>query len=397
LSKKTKSKTKIRSEPQANNLLVQWLSKDEFADMCKTGYIPLSDHPDVKVCVKNIADLISSMTIMLMENKELGNVRVKNELSRKVDIDPNPYITRKTLYQKTVEELLFTGNSFLLPRYSDGLLRSLEPVYATDVTLSAKEDFGYKVKINNVPFSHEEVIHFVNNPKLSKPWEGQSYKVYLKDVMRNLRQSQDIKSDYYTNNYKPNLVFSFNADSGSFDGEEEREKLHDKWIKTKAGEPYILPAALIDFKSFSPMSLSDIAINESVEIDKRFIASLFGVPPFMLGIGKYNKDEYNNFVNTTIYPICVGMAQELTRKLILSPSWFLKFNLESIKAFDLEARLKIMYEGRKIAIYNANECRIAAGDEPVDLPEMNEYVMLENYIRAEDTANQKKLLQGGDE
>jgi HK97 family phage portal protein len=181
------------------------------------------------------------------------------------------------------------------------------------------------------------------------------------------------------------------ADTAEFTTDEQREVLYDKWLKTKPGTPYILPAQLIDVKSFPQMTLKDIAVNESAELDKKSIAAMFGLPLFLLGMDKYDEDEYNNFIDTTIAPIVKGMAQEFTKKLILSRRYYVKFNLESLKAFKTESKISMMYEGKKSGVFSANEIRIQAGYEPVDESAMNSYNILENYIPVDKIGSQEKL------
>lgn len=389
-------RAKIRSEPEKPKC-GYFMTLPEFLNAQSEGYTPLHKHADVKVCVKRIADLVSSMPIYQMQNSDIGNVRLIDGLSRKIDIDPNPYLTRKTLIYKCVEELLIYGNSFLLPAYDrQGLLQELRPVESRTVSLTPLDDGGYRAKIGNVDFEAEEIVNFVNNPCYNTPWKGQSYKVQLSDVLRNLKQSSKIKSDYYTNQYRPGLIFLFNGDSDVFRSEEEREKVYNKWLKTKLGMPYMLPESLVDVKEFKNMSLADIAINESVEIDKRFIAALIGVPAFFLGVGEYNEKEYNNFIDTTIRPIAEILQQELTKKLLIATDRFFKFNINGLKAFDMDSRLQAMYEGKAMGVFNGDEVRVVAGYEPTGIKEMQEFSMLENYIRVQDASKQKKLLQGGD-
>ena len=393
LKKRTMSKT-------SENFLTAWLGSDEFDDFCQTNnYIKFDTYPDVKTCIKIYADLISSMTIHLMENTEYGDKRIHNALSRFLDIEPYKYTTRKTLIYKTVEELMLTGNSILLPVYRHGedtnYLEQLVPTSQSDVMYNKLEDGGYDIKHGNKIYRHDEIIHFVNNPNFAQPWYGESYKVYINDILLNLQQGQKIKSDYYTKHFKPKIVFLFNADADVSSSKEKRDELYEKWIDTKPGQPYILPGALVDFKHFPAMSLADIALDSNTKIDKLAVANIFGVPGFMVGIGDFNKEEYNNFINTRINPIVKEMQQEMTQKLIISPNMYIKFNIDSLKVFDTDTRNQFLLSGKSLGIFSANEIRIETGYEPIDKPEMNEYSMLENYIPINKIGEQNKLT-GGD-
>ena len=374
------------------------LNNNDFAALIGKGYKRLDENVDVKTCVHRIAELISSMTLFLMQNTERGDIRVKNGLSRKLDVDPWSYGTRKTLYYKVVEDLLFTGNSILLPRFdSEGLLLELMPVDQGDITYQGTEDGGYYVVYKGKVYQDDEIVHFVYNPAIGKPWLGESFSVYLSEILANLKDSQAIKSDFYTKHFKPNIIFTIEADSELMQSAEGRREIYEKWLDTPAGFPYMLPGQMIQAQVVQPMSLQSIAINESVELDKRTIANMFGVPPFMLGQGAYHIAEYNAFIDAIIAPMAQGIAQELTRKLILSPEMYIKFNLQSIRAFAVEQRLQALYQGRALGIFSANEIRVAAGYEPLDEETMDEFTMLENYLPTQDLGKQKKLLQGGDE
>ena len=63
--------------------------------LCVPGYTSLVRCPEIVAGCYAIARLMGSITIHLMANTERGDVRIINELSRLLDIEPMPNMTRK--------------------------------------------------------------------------------------------------------------------------------------------------------------------------------------------------------------------------------------------------------------------------------------------------------------
>ena len=66
-------------------------------DICISDYTPLDKNPEIVTACRKIAELVGMLTIHIMENGESGDTRIVNELSAKLDINPNPIMTRKPL------------------------------------------------------------------------------------------------------------------------------------------------------------------------------------------------------------------------------------------------------------------------------------------------------------
>ena len=133
------------------------------------GYVKLSEHPDVLIAVDKIADLVSNMTIHLVENSDKGDKRIRNNLARKIDIEPCKNMTRKSWLYKIVRDMLLDGDGNSIVHISvdpaTGLIDNLTPLPMPLVSLNTgKSLMEYTIDYNDVTYYPDEVVHFVLNP-----------------------------------------------------------------------------------------------------------------------------------------------------------------------------------------------------------------------------------------
>ena len=389
-----------RSYQNSNGVDIKKVNQDKFVEyIFQEGYQPLNKNPDVIIAVDKIAELVSSMTIQLMENTEKGDVRIKDELAKKIDVAPCKYMTRKSWLYKIVKDLLLDGrgNSILHIEYDtkNDIIKNLTPFPMKSVDIIPNGN-DYYIKYNGIKYSPDEVVHFAINPDTDEPYKGTGYEVVLKDIVQNLNQATLTKRSFMNGRNMPSLIIKVDANNDELSSKEGRKKIYGKYLETEqAGEPWIIPAELLEVQQIKPLTLNDIAINESVTLDKQTVASVIGVPPFFLGIGSFNKEEYNNFVSTKIMSIAQTIAQTLTRDILISPNRYFKLNPRSLYSYNLTEMVDAGSKMIQLAAMRRNELRDWVGMIPDE--EMEEIIVLENYLPQEKLGSQKKLLEGGDE
>jgi HK97 family phage portal protein len=341
-----------------------------------------------------IAELIGSLTIHLMANTERGDQRIINELSIKIDIDPEMHMTRSTWVQAIVMNLLLygKGNAVVVPHTYKGILQNLEPIGAGRVNFEPIGYRDYKVMIDGVARKPENVLHFVYNPDKTYLWKGTGLTVVLKDIVNNLKQATKTETAFMSSKWKPSVIVKVDALTEEFSNPAGRQKLLDSYVKSAdVGEQWLIPAQAFYVEQIKPLSLADLAISDTVQLDKRTIAAILGVPPFLLGVGEYNKDAWNNFIQNTIKPICLSIQQEMTKKLIISEKMYLRFNVLSLLDWDIKTIYYVFAGLADKGIVTPNEVRDRIG--MTQLEGLDELRILENYIPTDHIGNQKKLVQ----
>lgn len=397
MEKKAK-KTKTRAEPQRRT--VSYLcTQDAYDTLCTSGYTSLSQNPEIVSCVDRIAKLVSSMTIQLMRNTDRGDVRERNELAKKIDVYPNSNMTRQTFVHWIVKTMLLegNGNAVVIPKYGfrDGryFLDNLIPAPPEVVTFIPDGLYDYKVFVEGREYEPNDVLHFLSNPDSFYPWLGDGYRVALKDVANNLKQALATEKGFMSSKWKPSIIVKIDALTEEFASPEGRARLLDEYINTnQAGEPWLIPAEQFDVQEIRPLSLSDLALSDMVQLDKKTVASILGVPPFVLGVGDFKKDEWNNFIATTIMPIAKGIEQELTKKILTSPDLYFRFNPRSLYNYSITEMVSAGARMVDRMAMRRNEWRDWVGLPPD--PDMDELLALENYIPQDRLGDQKKLIGG---
>lgn len=398
MSKKRNRQTMAREQPKQKRSLVWMADGSKFDGLECKGYTTLAHNPEVVTAVDTIARLVGAMSVHLMKNTEKGDIRIVNDLSRAVDITPNKYMTRSNFITWIVKTLYLegNGNAVVYPLTRRGFLRELRPIPAAFASFIPDGEYGYKVYITGREYDPDEVLHFVLNPNSFYPWLGDGYRIALWDIANNLKQATATEHGFMSSKWKPSLIVKVDSLVDEFSSPEGRQKLlEDYAMSGEAGEPWLIPAEAFDVKEVKPLTLSDLALADFVKLDKQTVAAILGVPPFVLGVGDFQRDAWNSFINTTIMPLAQNIQQELTRKILYSPDLYFRFNPRSLYNYNIKELAEVADDQYIRGIMTGNEVRDWLGLAPLD--GLDELVILENYIPASMVGDQKKLIQEGGE
>lgn len=394
---KKRRATQTRDAPtkQQRSSGIMLCDPEAWAELTGSRYRPLMECPEVQMCIGVYAELIGNMTIHLMQNTSGGDKRIKDGLSAKLDITPCEWMTHQGFIETIVRVMMTTGNQITLPEYTaEGLLNNLVPVPPSRVNIVDQPGGGYRVRIGEQMIDPDELLHFAINPDPERPWVGRGYQAHVRDVVQSIRQANATKLALMERP-SPSLIVRVDSYTDEMQTVDGQQAIADRYLSNnKNGRPLVIPAETFDVQQIKPVTISDLAIDKNLELDKRTVAAIFGVPPFLVGVGEFRAEAYDWFVSTQVMRAARILEQELTKKLLYAPDRYFRFNRLSLLNYNIQRMVDVSAELLDRLTIGRNEVRDWIGLEPRE--DMEELLALENYIPAEKLGDQKKLKGGGE-
>ena len=188
------------------------------------------------------------------------------------------------------------------------------------------------------------------------------------------------------------MIVKVDGVSDQFQSKEGRQALVEDYLATNEdGEPWVIPAQQMEVQSVKPLTLQDLAIKDTMTLNKQTAAAIVGVPSFMVGVGTFNRDEYDNFIMTEFRAIVECIQQTLTKSILISDQWYIKGNIWQLRDWDLATITTVFTAFGDRGWITGNEARDRINLPPKD--GLDELKVLENYIPADKSGDQKKLIQ----
>ena len=406
MSNKKRMKSRGISDPASlvvdkntnvNQKIIQLMELINSEGIVCNGYHSLDQDPTVATACKKFAGLVGLISWHLMNDTENGDFRIKNELSRKIDINPNSYMTRQAFYSAIALDLLLygDGNAVVRPHTENGYLRDLEIIPPSRFQLvpdPTAPNYRYSIWIDGIPHDPRDLIHFAINPDKNYPWKGTSFRVAIRDVAENLHQASKTEKAFNESKWKPPMIVKIDGVTEDLQSAEGRQAIIDDYIETAdVGQPWVIPAQQMEVTSVKPLTLQDLAIKDTMILNKQTAASIVGVPAFMVGVGSFNREEYDNFIMTDFRTVIECIQQTLTKALLISDQWYIKGNIWQLRDWDLATITTVFTAFGDRGWITGNEARDRINLPPKD--GLDELKVLENYIPADKSGDQKKLIQ----
>ena len=134
-----------------------------------------------------------------------------------------------------------------------------------------------------------------------------------------MAQATSTKKGFMESKWQPSIIVKADGLTDEFSNKEGRKKLLSKYVESsEAGEPWIIPADQFEVTTVKPLSLNDLAIKDSIELDKKTVALHFGYTVFYFRCWEFDKDEWNNFINTRIRNMCVQLNKHVQKHFYIN-------------------------------------------------------------------------------
>lgn len=351
-------------------------------------------HPDsamgisaVYACVRVIAESIASLPLKIY--KKIGKkkeVAYDHPLYRVLHDQSNSELTAFELREMLVTDVLLRGNAYCeieMNQRGDviGLWR-IHPdrvrIYRNDPTVEG-QFFGYTgllyviniVSGGTVTLPASKIWH-IKGPTQDGIY-GQSPLTVARVTFSTAKATDDLAQSLFENGASPGGVLMSDKQMS----DESYNSLLASWERRHQGATNASKIAILEsgikYQPL-PLNMQDVQFLETRKFQKNEIATIFRVPPHM--IGDLDKATFSNiehqsleFVTNTLRPWLVRIEQSAVRDLlgtIEKNVLFIEFNVDGLLRGDQKSRYDAYHSARYDGWLSANEIRSLENLDPIE-------------------------------
>lgn len=330
----------------------------------------------IQICVDFIARTISQTEFRVKDGKEI----IKDELYYRLNVRPNQNQTASTFWQQFVHKLITENEVLVIKTDYDDLLiadsydHTEYAVYEDSFKSVTVKDYTF-----NRSFKMGEVLYLeYTNEKLSSLLDG-LYEDYGELFAR---------------------ILEFQKRKGQIRGLVDIETIHDKSQETQTKlQNYINKI----YKTFSEKSISVVpqqkgfkydelkqpqisySVDEVNKVSDGFlyqVAHALGIPiPLLKGEIADIENHTKNYMTFCIDPLLKKIKDECNAKFIEKQDFLAgkRMDVQRVSYSNIFDVATAVDKLRASGIFNGNELREKLGEERVDDPMLEAYVMTKNY------------------
>lgn len=328
-------------------------------------------------CIKMLSESLGKLSLKYYQDTEEGPISAKpTQVSKKLKIRPNPYMTPSTFWAAVEFNRNQHGNAYVWNRWHKGDLLDQWILQSEYVTVLVDDDglFGtmndlyylYQDPVSNKKyrFNHKDILHFktgVSRDGIT----GLSVQEILASTVEGNKASQAFLNKLHKDGMSARAVLEY---TGDLDEKAEKRLLKgiEKFAIGEENSGKMIPLPLGMKIVPLDLKLTDAQFFDLKKYSSLQIAAAFGIKPNH--INDYSKSSYSNsemqnisfYVDTLLF-ILKQYEEEINYKLQtekqIEEGHYYKFNVNSILRADLKSQIESLSTAVQNGIYTPNEAR----------------------------------------
>lgn len=293
-------------------------------------------------CVQIISDSIASLPIHAVRNGQ------PIEETPKILNNPDPTESRIDTISALMSSLLMNGNAYALISERDrlGFPQSIV-VLAPDSVLVDQTKSGVRYRVSGKEIDSSDMFH-IRSITLPGHITGVSVLEMQRRTLGLAIAGEDYAGELFTTGSIPSGVLKTEAELTK----EEAEALKTNFVNNHGGRSRA-PAILSSGLMYEPIGFNaqDLELLASRNFNAQAVATIFGVPGWLIGIGQGDSKTYSNaqddskaFVRWTLRPHIARLEAAFTA--LLPRGQQCRFNLDDLMKADTLTR----YQAHSIAL-----------------------------------------------
>lgn len=318
----------------------------------------------VYACVRLIAETISTLPLHLYRREgRRKEIATEHPLYELLHDQPNALMTSVQMRDQMQAAVSLTGNAFArVIRDNLGVPKEIIPIHPSRVQVRPSKsgnNLVYVIDGGKERYLSGDIWHLTGFTL--DGLMGLSPIRYHRDTFGGALAAERHAAATFGNMARPSGILKH---PGELD-DEAIEDLRKSWQAAHGGDKVGTVAVLEEGMEFQQltMSMEDLQYIEQRKFSRSEIASLYRVPPHM--VGDLERATFSNiehqgleFKQYTILPVAVRWEASIRRDLLLPSErqrYFPKFNLEGLNRGDMKTRFDSYTKAIQWGIYSPND------------------------------------------